>query len=108
LLDSFEVEFELSRPAQKLALFPSLGLVEIELELEGREPISMRVPPIQASIIHLFESQDTLTLSEIAIKLQMMESSLEPKIQFWVREGVLREIDRAKYQLIEGSDQSQS
>ncbi|KAG0038271.1 hypothetical protein BGZ82_000641 [Podila clonocystis] len=109
LLDAFEVEFELSRPAQKLAIFPSLGMVEIELELEGREPISMRVPPIQAAIIDLFEAQDTWKLAEIASKLQMVESALEPKMQFWIQEGVLREASRNKYQLNEGEhSQSQS
>ncbi|KAG0360267.1 hypothetical protein BG005_011062 [Podila minutissima] len=109
LLDSFEVEFELSRPAQKLAIFPSLGMVEIELEFEGREPISMRVPPIQAAIIDLFETQDTWKLAEIASKLQMVESALEPMMQFWIQEGVLREASRNKYQLIEGEhSQSQS
>ncbi|KAF9430552.1 Anaphase-promoting complex subunit 2 [Podila epigama] len=101
LLESFVQEFEITRPAQKLEVFPSLGMVEIELEFEGRPAISMQVPPIQAAIIHLFEQQDTWSLSNLASQLQMAENALEPQMSFWIQQGLLKETSHQLYQLDE-------
>ncbi|KAG0002051.1 Anaphase-promoting complex subunit 2 [Entomortierella chlamydospora] len=92
--------FEVSKPAQKLAVFPSLGMVELELEFTNRT-LNIQVEPIQAAIIHCFEDLDTWALTDISAKLQVPEETLEQKIQFWVREGVLREVNRLQYQLVE-------
>jgi hypothetical protein len=56
MLDSFNAAFEITKPAQKLKVFPTLGMVDLELELDGRS-ISMQVQPIYATIIYLFEDQ---------------------------------------------------
>ncbi|KAF8937483.1 Anaphase-promoting complex subunit 2 [Dissophora ornata] len=93
LLESFSTAFQASKPAQKLSLFPSLGMVELELELEDRT-LQLQVEPIHASIIQLFEEQENLHVAE---------DVLEPKVQFWVREGVLAETSRLQYHLIENS-----
>ncbi|KAG0335475.1 hypothetical protein BG004_008431 [Podila humilis] len=101
--------FEKSRPAQKLSILPSLGMVEIELELEGRSaPLTFQVSPLQASIIHLFEDQATMSLSQIAAKVQMAESTLEPNMSFWILKGVLQEINHRIYQLIEENPATQT
>ncbi|KAI8606530.1 hypothetical protein EDD21DRAFT_360723 [Dissophora ornata] len=102
LLESFSTAFQASKPAQKLSLFPSLGMVELELELEDRT-LQLQVEPIHASIIQLFEEQDTWTLPTISENLHVAEDVLEPKVQFWVREGVLAETSRLQYHLIENS-----
>ncbi|KAF8972363.1 Anaphase-promoting complex subunit 2 [Entomortierella lignicola] len=100
LLESYNTAFEISKPAQKLVVFPSLGVVDLELEL-GDRVINVKVTPIHAAIIQLFEDQDTWMLSDISEKLQVPEDNLEQKIQFWLRKGVLREINRRQYQLVE-------
>ncbi|KAG0017366.1 Anaphase-promoting complex subunit 2 [Entomortierella chlamydospora] len=100
LLESYSNAFEVSKPAQKLAVFPSLGMVELELEFTNRT-LNIQVEPIQAAIIHCFEDLDTWALTDISAKLQVPEETLEQKIQFWVREGVLREVNRLQYQLVE-------
>ncbi|KAF9171683.1 Anaphase-promoting complex subunit 2 [Mortierella sp. AD011] len=92
--------FEVSKPAQKLVVFPSLGMVELELEFTNRT-LNIQVEPIQAAIIHCFEDLDTWALTDISAKLQVPEETLEQKIQFWVREGVLKEVNRLQYQLVE-------
>lgn len=63
MLDSYNAAFEVTKPAQKLKIFPSLGMVDLELELNGRS-ISMQVQPIYASIILLFEDQGNLHLAQ--------------------------------------------
>ncbi|KAF9106308.1 Anaphase-promoting complex subunit 2 [Mortierella sp. GBA35] len=103
LLDSYNGAFEVTKPAQKLKVFPTLGTVDLELELDGRS-ISMQVQPIYASIIHLFEEQDTWALSEMSTKIGIHEEALEPKVQFWVHEGILRETRRHQYELNEQTD----
>ncbi|KAF8947358.1 Anaphase-promoting complex subunit 2 [Haplosporangium gracile] len=100
MLDSYNAAFEATKPAQKLKVFPALGMVDLELELNGRS-ISMQVQPIYATIIYLFEDQDRWTLSDMASKTGVREETLESKIQFWMREGVLRETDRHQYELNE-------
>ncbi|KAF9204009.1 Anaphase-promoting complex subunit 2 [Haplosporangium sp. Z 27] len=100
LLESYNTAFEISKPAQKLVVFPSLGVVDLELEL-GDRVINVKITPIHAAIIQLFEDQDTWMLSDISEKLQVPEDNLEQKIQFWLRKGVLREINRRQYQLVE-------
>ncbi|KAG0285062.1 Anaphase-promoting complex subunit 2 [Linnemannia gamsii] len=92
MLNSYDAAFEVTKPAQKLKVFPTLGMVDLELELDGRS-ISMQVQPIYATIIYLFEDQAT--------KIGAREDTLESKIQFWVREGVLRETSRHQYELNE-------
>ncbi|ORZ23771.1 hypothetical protein BCR41DRAFT_245908 [Lobosporangium transversale] len=100
LLESYKAAFAITKPAQKLSLFPSLGLVELELELQDRT-LEFKVSPIHAAIIHAFEEQDTWTLDSIANRLQSDEDVLESKIQFWIREGVLQETGRLQYELVE-------
>lgn len=134
--------FEISKPAQKLSIFSSLGTVDVELELEDRT-VEMQVEPMHAAIIYLFEDQgmlrckirlrrsplcsslythtrrsdlfqhiwgihrtDIWTLAAISAKLQVPEESLEQKMQLWIREGVLKEIGRFQYQLIENASTS--
>ncbi|KAK3837517.1 MAG: anaphase promoting complex subunit 2 [Linnemannia gamsii] len=102
MLDCYNAAFEVIKPAQKLKVFPTLGMVDLELELNGRS-ISIQVQPIYATIIYLFEDQDVWKLSDMSIKLDLREDTLESKVQFWVREGVLRETSRHHYELNEAS-----
>ncbi|KAF9957994.1 Anaphase-promoting complex subunit 2 [Mortierella alpina] len=104
-LEQYSAVFEVSKPAQKLSIFSSLGMVDVELELEDRT-IEMQVEPMHAAIIYLFEDQDMWTLAAISAKLQVSEESLEQKMQLWIREGVLKEIGRFQYQLIENASSS--
>ncbi|KAF9188469.1 Anaphase-promoting complex subunit 2 [Haplosporangium sp. Z 767] len=97
--------FEMAKPAQKLHVMTSLGTVDLELELEDRT-IQIQVDPISAAIIYLFQERDTWTLAAISAKLQVPEESLEPKMQFWIREGLLRETGRFQYLLIENVSSS--
>ncbi|KAG0279231.1 Anaphase-promoting complex subunit 2 [Linnemannia exigua] len=100
MLDSYNAAFEAIKPAQKLKVFPTLGMVDLELELDDRS-ISMQVQPIYATIIYLFEDQDVWTLSDMSTKLGLREDTLESKVQFWIHERVLREISRHHYELNE-------
>ncbi|KAI7819902.1 hypothetical protein BC939DRAFT_458926 [Gamsiella multidivaricata] len=102
LLESYKATFQTTKPAQKLELFISMGLVDLELELEDRT-LQFQVEPVYASIIYLFEEQDSWTLSALSAKLQVTEDILEQRVQFWIREGVLKESDRLQYHLIENA-----
>ncbi|KAF9928852.1 Anaphase-promoting complex subunit 2 [Linnemannia zychae] len=100
MLTSYNTAFQVTKPAQKLKMFPTLGLVDLELEMNGQD-ISMQVQPIYATIIYLFEDQAVWTLSDMSAKIGVNEEILESKIQFWVRQGILRETSRQQYELNE-------
>jgi predicted transcriptional regulator len=54
---------------------------------------------------HFDREIDSWTLSEIATKIGVREELLESRLQFWVREGLLRETNRHQYELNEqGND----
>ncbi|KAF9349399.1 Anaphase-promoting complex subunit 2 [Mortierella sp. NVP85] len=105
MLESYTEAFHELKPAQQLTLFPALGMVELEIELEDRT-LHLNVEPIHASIIHLFEEQETWTLSDLAQELRVTEEALEEKMEFWIQEGVIREMERSHYQLIENATSS--
>ncbi|KAG0240529.1 Anaphase-promoting complex subunit 2 [Actinomortierella wolfii] len=100
MLDEYNAIFMQTRPAQKLEFMPTLGLVELEIELKDRT-LNVQVPPVSAAIISMFEDQDTWSLADLAKKLQHSEELLEKRVQYWVREGVLRPLGDFRYQLIE-------
>ena len=54
MLESYSQAFHTLKPSQRLTLFPTVGTVEIEMELEDRTFL-LEVEPILAAIIHLFE-----------------------------------------------------
>jgi anaphase-promoting complex subunit 2 len=62
MLESYTEAFHELKPAQQLTLFPALGMVELEIELEDRT-LHLNVEPIHASIIHLFEEQGTIYIT---------------------------------------------
>ncbi|KAF9969232.1 Anaphase-promoting complex subunit 2 [Actinomortierella ambigua] len=100
MLDDYNAAYIQSRPAQRLEFMPTLGLVELEIELKDRT-LSVQVPPVSAAIIFMFENQDTWSLADLARELQHPEELLERRVQYWVREGVLRSVGDFCYQLIE-------
>lgn len=100
MLESYSHAFHTLKPSQQLTLFPTIGTVEIEIELEDRT-LLLEVEPILAAIIHLFEDQGTWTLSALAEKLRVTEDVIEEKMEFWTNEGVVRETDPSCYELIE-------
>ncbi|KAF9164413.1 Anaphase-promoting complex subunit 2 [Actinomortierella ambigua] len=100
MLDDYNAAYMQSRPAQKLEFMPTLGLVELEIELKDRT-LSVQVPPVSAAIISMFEDKNTWSLADLSRELQHPEELLEKRVQYWVREGVLRSLGDFCYQLIE-------
>ncbi|GJJ73425.1 anaphase-promoting complex subunit 2 [Entomortierella parvispora] len=102
-LDRYTAGFHDSKPAQRLTLLPSRGLVDIELEMRG-QTFEFQISPLSASVISQFESDsrgksNSLTLSDIATRLQVTETVAEPELRFWIDQDILREVDHHRYSL---------
>ncbi|KAG0045195.1 Anaphase-promoting complex subunit 2 [Gryganskiella cystojenkinii] len=101
-LDRYMSGFQDSKPAQRLTLLPSRGLVDLELEIRG-QTVEFQVSPLSASIIAQFENEPrskavaSLSLSEIATQLQATDSEVETELRFWVDQGILREMEHQRY-----------
>lgn len=83
MLDSYNAAFEVTKPAQKLKVFPSLGMVDLELELNGRY-ISIQVQPIYATIIYLFGDQGNLYLTQYKMLVHELNKAFMITKRFFV------------------------
>ena len=103
LLDSmnhFKKRFEVLKGNRTLVWKPHLGLVDLELELNGKV-LSFVVSPVHATIVWHFQHKNKYTLDELSSLMQMPSQALHRKIIFWQRKGVLKEDGVDCYSLIE-------
>lgn len=70
-----------------------LGSVDLTLQLnDDSDPLELTVSPIQATLIHLFQSKDILTLDEIQGLLECQNAEfIRQNISFWIGKGILVE-----------------
>ncbi|KAF9581753.1 Anaphase-promoting complex subunit 2 [Lunasporangiospora selenospora] len=104
MLSSYGEAFQNFKPAQRLEFFPTMGLVDIELEMADHRVIERQVNPIVAAIIYLFQDQPHWSLTDLAVELHLPEETVEQKVQYWILEGVLRETSRFQYRLVEDDE----
>lgn len=98
---------------------PHLGNVELELEFEGQTK-SFSVNPTQAAIIVHFQDQRKRAfcrlegdliffflwkavweLQDLADKLHIPVDIAKKRIAFWINQGVIREVEKNKFQLLD-------
>lgn len=87
----YQTGFEFFRADRKLNWLPSLGNVDVIIELEDRK-LEIRVSSIQASLIHLFQDHNELSLDALTESLGVGVPSVKSAINFWRQQGVLKEV----------------
>jgi len=65
--------------------------------------MDFEVPPLQAAIITLFEEKPRWTISELQEKLEIDATQIRRRINFWVNNGILSEIERDSFQANENA-----
>ena len=103
---AFESSFEKYKSSRNLTWVPSLGSVDIELELEDRT-VRESVLPYQASVIYAFQQDDhndstgTRKVSKLAEKLSMLPALVRSACIFWLSKRVLEETAPETYTVLE-------
>jgi anaphase-promoting complex subunit 2 len=93
--------------SRSLHWFSDLGVVELQLELDGKVQ-DLSVTPFQANIILLFSEKSEWTIEEIAVQLGVPEDlatdAISPRLSFWVNKGFIKKIEgKGAYSLVDSS-----
>uniref|UniRef100_K3X5T3 Anaphase-promoting complex subunit 2 n=1 Tax=Globisporangium ultimum (strain ATCC 200006 / CBS 805.95 / DAOM BR144) TaxID=431595 RepID=K3X5T3_GLOUD len=87
-IDEYKKSYEVLRNPRSLAWNPSLGSVQLSIELQGVER-DFSVSPLQASIVLHFEDQDQWEVEALAAKLEISDDLLLKHTSVWINHGLL-------------------
>ncbi|RLN48195.1 hypothetical protein BBJ29_000303 [Phytophthora kernoviae] len=87
-IDAFKDAYHVLRNPRSLEWNPSLGSVQLLIELEGEER-EFTVSPLQASIILYFEEKDRWGVDELSAKLEVDDDLLLKHTSLWVNHGLV-------------------
>jgi len=84
-------QYHVLKAPRKLTWRPSMGAVDIELSFEDRS-ISLRVTPLQATILASFEEQSEWTLYDLQKRLKMESNGVERCMAYFINQRVIEEV----------------
>ncbi|POM78930.1 Anaphase-promoting complex subunit [Phytophthora palmivora] len=87
-IDEFKNAYHVLRNPRSLDWNPSLGSVQLSINLEGEER-EFTVSPLQATIILYFEEKDRWNVEELAAKLEISDDLLLKHVSLWVNHGLV-------------------
>lgn len=88
-VSAFEKEFDRVRKQRKLKWYHTIGCVEIVLDFDDDETLSITVPPLAAATIALFNDKTEFDTSYVSKKLSISKRAAEHAISFWMSGGVI-------------------
>uniref|UniRef100_A0A915JL65 Anaphase-promoting complex subunit 2 n=1 Tax=Romanomermis culicivorax TaxID=13658 RepID=A0A915JL65_ROMCU len=98
VFELFRQRFESLKASRSLDWKPNLGIVQIELTLDGKS-IDFSVSPLLATIMYLFQEKDRWTVDEIAMKLKISQSVIMRRIGWWSNYGILKLLNDNSWKL---------
>lgn len=104
VFDSYTKSYEAYKGNRTLCWRPSIGRVELEIEI-GNKKLDLTVSPIHAVIINEFQKQSSWHLEDLGQKLQVPASVIRKKITYWQAQGLIEETTNDNFVLIENFDQ---
>ncbi|KAF1790894.1 Cullin homology [Phytophthora cactorum] len=87
-IDAFKDAYHVLRNPRSLEWNPSLGSVQLSIELQGEER-EFNVSPLQATIVLYFEEKDRWSVEELAAKLEISDDLLLKHVSLWVNHGLV-------------------
>ncbi|KAG2845394.1 hypothetical protein PC111_g1160 [Phytophthora cactorum] len=84
----FKDAYHVLRNPRSLEWNPSLGSVQLSIELQGEER-EFNVSPLQATIVLYFEEKDRWSVEELAAKLEISDDLLLKHVSLWVNHGLV-------------------
>lgn len=100
---AYQEEYHKLKTPRVLEWIHSLGLVQLELELDDRT-LDLTVSTTHAAIIHHFQEQTSWDAEELAAKLGIESASLRKQMVMWLQRRVIRQVSEkgaTVYHLIE-------
>ena len=94
--------FEKVKVNRSLTWRPNLGLVDLEIELKGRNYL-LQVSPLHATLIWHFQEKKQWNIDELSQIMQVPTQVLQRKITFWLSKGLIQEEQPGMYVLNEES-----
>lgn len=98
---AFEVytkQYEAYKGNRSLVWRPSIGRVELELEI-GNKKMELKVSTVHAIIIYAFQEQSKWRLDELSQKIRVPTSVVRKKISYWLSKRVLEETEYDVFEL---------
>ncbi|KAJ3093051.1 Anaphase-promoting complex subunit 2 [Quaeritorhiza haematococci] len=106
-MEHYAEQFEAVKAARKLQFIPNAGTVQLSLELQDRT-LELSVPPMHATVIMHFQEHESLSLTQLAELTTLSEQALQRIVLFWVNKGVLKDIGKKTYTVMEVAEKSSS
>lgn len=88
----YAYEFSKIEPNKALRLCKGKGSVNIEIELEGKDPLNLTITVPQYSVIDAFSDDRDCkghTIEELITMTHITKEEIEPILQFWVDKTIL-------------------
>ena len=95
--ERFMASYEAFKGNRTLIWKNNLGLVTIDLELNGKTTEYV-ISPLQAAIIMKFQERETWSLLELSQSLKMCSFVLRKKLTYWKIQGLIKELDQKSNQ----------
>lgn len=97
IMERYTSLFEQSKGMRTLKWVDSLGVVQVQIEVEDGETKTFDVTPAQATTIQKFQEQDEWTLSDLSKSLNINGRALRAKLLYWIGQGVIIEKSNDRY-----------
>ena len=94
LMKLYNDHYHVLKAPRKLTWRPQLGAVEVMLTFEDRE-LRLKVTPLQASLLALFEEQSEWTVHDLQQRLKMEPERVEKTTAFFVNQRIIEEVRHA-------------
>ena len=99
VFEQVHAQFKKHKHIMSLKHHNNLGSVELELTFRNGQKGKFRCEPVQAAIISLFDKtnnpqQASLSVDFIAERLQAHANYIKTKIFYWIKRGVLQELNK--------------
>jgi len=98
----YQNEFTTLKNGRKMN-WVNAGVVSVELELKDRT-LTFDVSPAKASVVYAFDGADCLESSQISEQLEMDENLVNDCLNFWTKNGVLKQNEDGSYFVLEEAD----
>lgn len=99
VFNEIDEQFRKHKPIMMLEHHNNLGSVELELKFKNGKANKFTCEPVQAILISFFDKhnnpkEQSITLEDLALKLEAHQNYVKSKLFFWVTKGVLVECKR--------------
>ena len=99
-MEQYNAAYGVLKAGRTLAWKPSVGSVDLELELEDRT-VALTVPASLANLIMLFEDRPSWSLAELVTTMRLPSSAMRKRVDFWIGKGVLVEKSVGVFAVVE-------